>query len=36
MSNFKYEIKKELAKLSKYNEETKELNNISYNDAKKK
>lgn len=33
MSDFKYEIKKELAVLSEYNEETKELNYISYNDA---
>ena len=33
MSEFKYEVKKELAVLSEYNEETKELNYISYNEA---
>lgn len=36
MSDFKYEIKKQIAVLSEYQDETKEINYISYNDREPK
>ena len=36
MGDFKYEIKKEIAVLSEYQDETKEINYISYNDREPK